>query len=153
MNVVKVIEVVKHREPYHGNYQGKPYVSYDIDVIGSLDNGEPHKLMLKTGKENIKNALAPGQMFMVEKKQVGYKIISEAGQPSGSGNTVSAASPMSSVAVNFGSRDKAIQAQTCLKCATEYVATTSDRVSYEIDVERIKSLASEMLAWVEENGR
>lgn len=149
MNVLKIVEVVKHREPYHGNYQGKPYVSYDIDVMGSLDNGEVHKLMVKTGKENIANELSPGQMFMVEKKQVGYKIISAAGAPSGTGNSA----PSAAAQPTFGSRDKVIQAQTCLKCATEYVAATSDRVSFEVDVERIKTLASEMLEWVEANGR
>jgi len=145
-----VKKVVRMREPYHGEYQGKPYSIYEAEVDCVIDGADHSKTVVKSGKEDVIKNLAEGQTFWAEKQDrkgfVSYKLQN----PLAMGDTGAAPRPA------FVPRnEKAIVAQSSLKAAVDLVVAYPDpeKTTDQEVTARVIGIAAELMAWVEQFGK
>ena len=140
-----VVKLIKVREPYHGEYDGKPYTIYEAEVDCTIDGSDHSKTIVKSGKEAVINGLAEGQTFWADKQDrkgfISYKL----GQP------VNLSAPQK----QFQPRnEKSIIAQSSLKAAVDMViAYPTPGADDGQLVERTISVAEELMTWVESKGK
>lgn len=152
-----IIEVIKEKQPYHGTSSRGPYTIYSKRVLCAVDGGPEVKAQVKTFDDK-KNASAVNGTFWSVKlskddPQYGAEYTLEKLEEGGIGD---AAPARASSPAPSGNRDLVIQAQTCLKAATDLVAATltpDDNKRLVIATEEALQVADSMLAWVESRGR
>lgn len=143
-NIV-IAKVLEEREPYHGDYQGKPYVIYEKIVSGTLNGQQADKISIKSTDKAKYDAAVDGVSLQAEYKKNGnyesYRIKTVGGPQ----QAAQQRQP------EEGNRQASIVAQTALKAAVEYYVNTPrpevDEVIYD-GVESVLGVAEKFMTWI-----
>lgn len=132
MSIVVIDSITKVKEPYEGEYNGRPYTSYEWLVAGNVDGEKKDKITIKTTKQDISERVVAGSAFECEFKDnkgfKSYKIIAEV-DPALVGAGKKEAAPSGGRSFS-GSTNRSIERQVALKCAVEFLRENPE-ASYE----------------------
>jgi hypothetical protein len=76
---LKIVSVIYNgKDPYRGEFNGKPFEIWEATVSAEVDGKHEDKITVKSGKQDVIKGLKEGQEFDFEKKDnkgfVSYKI-------------------------------------------------------------------------------
>ncbi len=158
MNKVHIIEVIKEKTPYNGTSStGRPFTIFSKRALVSIDGGPNEEIEVKSFKEELNAATVAGAVLMCEYdtksnpkygKSFAVKSVSSGGATPATGHAPAAQS--------YGGRDLSIQAQCCLKAATEIVSATltpDDNKRLVAQAQEVLDMADIMLGWVESRAK
>lgn len=140
--IVVIDKVIKEKEPYEGEFDGKPYVSYEWIVSGSVDGVFKEKMNIKTGKEALREKVVSGSVFECEfKDNKGFKSYKILGQVDSA--LVGSKSPAVRSASGGSSTNRSIERQVALKCAIEFC-----KADPAFDADTTLQVADQFDAWL-----